>query len=139
MKIIEGCCMDYIRKLPLLMALSGAIITGLVGYTHQVQNNENMTNMIITMIIFYIIGLLIRGTVLDIIETIRKKEEEKIKEEKRIAEEKEKEEKNQKQKAENASGSTLNLVVDEDLNLGMSEDEFNDLPVADYIKSELRK
>lgn len=131
--------MDYIRKLPLLMALSGAIITGLVGYTHQVHNNENMINMIITMVIFYIVGLLIRGTVLDIIETNRKKEEERIQEEKRIAEEKEKEEKNQRKKAEKALGSTLNLVVDEDLNLGMSEEEFNDLPVADLIKSELSK
>ncbi|MGI6124177.1 MAG: hypothetical protein ACOYIG_08315 [Acetivibrionales bacterium] len=131
--------MDYIRKLPLLMALSGAIITGLMGYTNRVQNNENMINMIITMIIFYIVGLLIRGTAFDIIETNRKKEEEKLAEEKRIAEEKEKEEKELKRKAEQASGNTLNLVADEDLNLGMSEEEFNDLPVADYIKSELSK
>ena len=54
--------MDYIRKLPLLMAISSAIITGLVGYAHQVHNNENMTYAC-TMVIFYVVGLLIRGTV----------------------------------------------------------------------------
>ncbi|MGI6086128.1 MAG: hypothetical protein ACOYIF_11970 [Acetivibrionales bacterium] len=131
--------MDYIRKLPLLMALSGAIITGLVGYVHQVRNNENMTNMIITMIIFYITGLLIRGTVLDIIESNRRKEEERIKEEKRLADEKKKEERKQSKKSDESSGSTLNLVVDETLNPGISDEEFNDLPIADYIKSELNK
>ena len=133
--------MDYIRKLPLLMALSGAIITGLVGYTHQVNNNENMINMLIAMVIFYLVGLLIRGTVLDIIETNRKKEEEeRIKEEERIAKEKEKEEKKlKKQNAEKGSGSTLDIIADEDLDLGMTEGEFNALPVADYITNELKK
>lgn len=132
--------MDYIRKLPLLMALSGAIITGLVGYTHQVNNNENMINMLIAMVIFYVVGLLIRGTVLDIIETNRKKEEARIKEEERIAKEKEKEEKKlKKQNAEKGSGSTLDIIADEDLNLGMTEEEFEALPVADYITNELKK
>jgi phosphate/sulfate permease len=137
--------MDYIRKLPLLMAISSAIITGLVGYMHQVQNNENMTNMLITMVIFYIVGLLIRGTVLDAIETNRIKEEEKLEEEKRLAKEeekriaKEKEEEKQKQTAEKASGSILDIAADEDINLGINEEEFDALPIADFITNELKK
>lgn len=131
--------MNYIRKLPLLMALAAAIITGLMGYINQVRNNENMTNMLIVMVIFYMVGLLIRGTVLEAIETNRKKEEERIQEEKRIAEEKEKEEKKQKQNKEKGSGSTLDMAADEEINLGISEEEFGALPIADYITKELNE
>lgn len=131
--------MDYIRKLPLLMALAAAIITGLMGYINHVRNNENMTNMLIVMVIFYIVGLLIRGTVLEAIETNRKKEEDRIKEEKRIAAEKEKEEKRQKQNKEKDSGGSINMVADEDLNLGIREDEFQALPIADYITKEFKE
>jgi len=135
--------MDYIRKLPLLMALSSGIITGLAGYANQVANKENMTNMFIAMVIFYIVGLLIRGTLIDIIETNRKKEEEKKREEKRLAKEKEREEKERerkkKQAAENIPGSILDIAADEDLKPGMNDEEFEALPIADYIRNELKK
>ncbi|NLX63464.1 MAG: hypothetical protein GX022_01590 [Clostridiaceae bacterium] len=135
--------MDYIRKLPLLMALSSGIITGLAGYASQVANKENMTNMFIVMIIFYIVGLLIRGTLIDIIETNRKKEEERIREEKRLAREKEREERERQRKekkaAGNVSGNILNLAADEDLKQVINDEEFEDLPIADYIRSELKK
>jgi mannitol-specific phosphotransferase system IIBC component len=127
------------------MAISSGIITGLVGYTNQVRNNENMTNMLISMVVFYIVGLLIRGTVLDAIETNRIKEEERIEEEKRKAieekkrEAEEKEEKKQKQTTEKASGSTLDIAADEDINLEINEEEFEALPIADYITNELKK
>jgi len=135
--------MDYIRKLPLLMALASGIITGLAGYANQVGNKENMTNMFIAMVIFYIVGLLIRGTIIDIIETNRKKEEERIREEKRLAREKEREEKEQERKmkktAGNISGSILDIAAAEDINLGFNDEEFEDLPIADYIKNEIKK
>ena len=131
--------MDYIRKLPLLMALAAAIITGLMGYINQVRNNENMTNMLIVMVVFYIVGLLIRGTILEAIETNRKKEEERIQEEKRIAAEKEKEEKRKKKENEKDSGGSIDMVADEDLDQGIREDEFHALPIADYITKELNE
>jgi mannitol-specific phosphotransferase system IIBC component len=134
--------MAYIRKLPLLLATSGAVITGLAGYAYGVDNKENMTNMVIAMIVFYIVGLLIRNTVNDIAETIRKKAEEReLEEKKRLAEEKKKEEEEEAKKAEAAKNneSILNLVADEKIDLGFDDDEFNELPIADYIKNELRK
>jgi len=129
--------MDYIRKLPLLIALSSGIITGLVGYANHVRDKENMANMFIVMVIFYIVGLMIRGTLIDIIETNRRKEEEKIREEKRLAREKEREEK-EKEK-ESISGSTLDIAADEDLNPIINDEEFEALPIADYIRNELNK
>jgi len=121
------------------MALAAAIITGLMGYINQVRNNENMTNMLIVMVVFYIVGLLIRGTILEAIETNRKKEEERIQEEKRIAAEKEKEEKRKKKENEKDSGGSIDMVADEDLDLGIREDEFHALPIADYITKELNE
>ena len=120
------------------MALSSGIITGLAGYANQVRNKENMTNMFIAMVIFYIVGLLIRGTLIDAIETNRRKEEERMREEKRLAKEKEREEK-AKQTADKTSGSTLDIAADEDLNLGINDEEFETLPIADYIRNELKK
>lgn len=131
--------MDYIRKLPLLMGLTGAILTGLMGYAHQVHNNKNMANMLIAMVVFYIIGMMIRNTLTDIVEVNKRKAQEREAEEKRLALEKKKEEEEKEAaEAENDTQSILNLVANEELDLGMGE-EFSDLPIADYIKNELRK
>lgn len=130
--------MDYIRKLPLLMGLTGAILTGLTGYTHQVHNNKNVSNMIIVMVIFYIIGLMVKNTVMDIMETNQRKAQEREAEEKRLALEKKKEEEALVAEAGNDSGTAINLVADEELDLEMGE-EFSPLHVADYIEKELAK
>ena len=65
--------MDYIRKLPLLLGLAGAIITGLVGHKPHAANNDTMAKMMVVMVIFYIIGLLIRRTILDTFDTHKQK------------------------------------------------------------------
>lgn len=132
--------MAYIRKLPLLMALTGAIITGLMGYTHRINNKDNMANMVITMIIFYVVGLLIRNTITSIMDTIRQKAEEREREEKqRLAEEMKEAEEAEKAEKDSKLGQGLNLVVDDKYDIGISDDEFNELPIADYLKNELRK
>jgi len=138
--IYEGCYMAYIRKLPLLLALSGAIVTGLAGYAHRLSNKENMTNMVIAMVVFYVVGLFVRYTVNDIVETIKRKAEEReLEEKKRLAEERKKEEEAQKAAMADNTESILNLVADEKIDLGIDDDEFNELPIAEYIKNELRK
>lgn len=76
--------MDYIRKLPLLLGLAGAIITGLVGHKPHAANNDTMAKMMVVMVIFYIIGLLIRRTILDTFDTHKQKEQERQEEEQRL-------------------------------------------------------
>lgn len=129
--------MDYVRKLPLLIALLSAMIVGTVGYIQKVPNRENMMKMVIVMIVFYIVGYLIRNTITGIVEANIKRAEEEEKERKRLEEEKLKEE--QSKKPEKTNESTLNLVADEDLNFGSDVEDFDALPVADFIKKELNQ
>lgn len=72
--------MDYIRKIPLLLGAGAGLIIGLIGLSAGVPNKENMLNMCVGMVIFYMVGILIRSTVKGIaeqaMEMIKKKEEE---------------------------------------------------------------
>jgi hypothetical protein len=130
--------MDYIRKLPLLMALSGAIIIGLVGYSKDVPNKENMLKMVIVMVIFYIVGLFIRNTITGILQDIDKKTEEK--EKKELEEKKRLEElEDQKNKEKNKKNQKIDFIVDDDLDIGTNIEDFEALPVADFIKNELNQ
>jgi len=132
--------MDYIRKLPLLLALFSAIVTGLAGYLNRIGNKENMTNMVIAMIVFYLAGLFIRSTVNSIADSIRKKiEERELEEKKRLTEERKKAEEEERAKSHNASESKVDVVVDDSLDEGIDGNEFDELPIAEYIKNELGK
>jgi divalent metal cation (Fe/Co/Zn/Cd) transporter len=131
--------MDYIRKLPLLLALAAAIIIGLVGHIKQAPNKDNMFNMVVAMAIFYIAGLFTRNTIIGIMESNKRKAEEREKEAKRIEEEKKREELNEKMAARSNSGQNVDLVADDTMDLNTVEEEFDALPVADFIKSELNK
>lgn len=134
--------MGYIHRLPLIMALMSAILTGLVGYTRQIQNNKNMANMLIAMVMFYIIGSMIKRTILDIIRTYSVKALDRANEKKRLAMEKENNEGKALEGDNNAlqeNISTLNLVADEKLDFEIDGESFSPLPVADYIEKELKK
>lgn len=129
--------MDYIRKLPLLLGLAGAIITGLVGYTHHVANNDNMARMMIVMAVFYVIGLMIRRTIFDIIETHKIKEQERKEEEELHREQKRADEMAEKEnESTNTPPLAIDLAADEDIGINV-EDEFSDLQVTESLNSEL--
>ncbi|MDI9513752.1 MAG: hypothetical protein GX384_07315 [Clostridiaceae bacterium] len=125
--------MDYIRKIPLLLGAGAGLIIGLIGLSAGVPNKENMLNMCVGMVIFYMVGILIRSTVKGIIvqvmEMIRKKEEEKRREmeKNRIKDQKEKEE---------SLGSNIDMTVGDESELP-DDDNFDDLPIAEFIKNEL--
>lgn len=134
--------MSYIRKLPLLMGLAGAILTGLVGNINRVDNNRNMATMLVVMIALYIIGLLIRSTIKDSIETHKRKEQEREREKEEIrieAEKKKREEAESAAKAKAELSSTIDLLADEELVSGLDENDFSNLPITEYIKSELKE
>lgn len=125
--------MDYIGKIPLLLGAGAGLIIGLIGLSAGVPNKENMLNMCVGMVIFYMVGILIRSTVKGIIvqvmEMIRKKEEEKRREmeKNRIKDQKEKEE---------SLGSNIDMTVGDESELP-DDDNFDDLPIAEFIKNEL--
>ncbi len=129
--------MDYIRKMPLLMALTGGIIVGLMGFANQVPDKENLIKIIFVMVIFYIAGYFISHTLKDILETSRLKAEEKLQEQRQL--EKEAREKENEELAGKAKGQALNLVAGDELVYGGEMEDFEALPVADFIKRELNQ
>jgi|LFRM01.1.fsa_nt_gb divalent metal cation (Fe/Co/Zn/Cd) transporter len=126
--------MDYIRKIPLLLGAGAGLIIGLIGLSAGVPNKENMLNMCVGMVIFYMVGILIRSTVKGIaeqaMEMIKKKEEEEKRREKeknRIEDQKENEE---------SLGASIDMTVGDESELP-DDDNFDDLPIAEFIKNEL--
>lgn len=131
--------MDYIRKLPLLMAVTGGLIVGLAGYAHKVPDKENMIKMLIVMIIFYIVGYWMRDTTISIVDSSKKKAKEKENEIIRFEKEKRKKESDSNREAAKNKGLTLDLTADGELSFNNDEEDFDALPVADFIKKELNQ
>ena len=125
--------MDYIRKLPLLMALASSLIAGLTGYFNRVPDKENVLRMIVVMVLFYITGFMIRNIVSDILETKEKIIEEEKEKEKESGRKKQTEEEQQRKAAK--SGRAVDITADDELDFGTGEDDFEAFPVADFIKS----
>lgn len=55
-------------KIPFLLALIASIITGAISMVNNAGTNETCIRMILALIIFYVIGLLVRNTVSNIVE-----------------------------------------------------------------------
>lgn len=126
--------MDYIGKIPLLLSLAAALLIGSVGHATGVPNRDVLLNMLIGLIIFFIVGILIRNTIKTIMEsllekTLLKQEEEKKQEQERQAEELAK---------EKEKGQQLDLRADDPLEPIFKDNDFDPLPVAEFIKNELR-
>jgi divalent metal cation (Fe/Co/Zn/Cd) transporter len=131
--------MDYIRKIPLLMGIGAGLLTGIIGYSSGVPNRDNIANILLGMVIFYTAGIFIRSSIKNITEQLavkllKKEEEEKA----RALEKKRQEQMNERESRENAPGSKVDLVADDMTGAGIEDEDFDALPVADYIKRELK-
>ena len=121
--------MHYIRKLPLILALAGAIITGFIGRVSGLPDRENIFRMTIVMIMFFITGSIIRNTVTGIIDDIRKKQAEEEQANKKTKG------KTESQEDSKDKGQNLDITVNDTL-------EFNGEMldnVEAFIKNELNK
>ena len=72
--------MRYIHRLPFILSSSMAIIVGLISYRQSVTNQEIYTRMSISMIAFFIIGLVIKNLFEKIIEELENKKEQEAEE-----------------------------------------------------------
>lgn len=135
--------MDYIRKIPTLLGVGAALLIGIIGYASGVPNRDNTVNIIMGMAIFYITGIFIRSAIKNIIEQtlvkIKKKEEEE-KNRLKLKEEEEKQQSKQESERRKAGqiGSKVDLVADDKAGPITGDEDFDALPVADFIKNELK-
>jgi hypothetical protein len=109
--------MDYIRRLPYILGALVTIVVGLTSYISNISNQKIYYRMAISMIVFYLLGLYIRGTIIKIYEEVNKRNElDKI----------EKERDNQEQPDKT---STIDIKVDD------QEDDFLPLEMSKAIKT----
>jgi phosphotransferase system glucose/maltose/N-acetylglucosamine-specific IIC component len=111
--------------LPLLMALAAALISGILGFFKSAPQKEVIVQMTLIMVIFYVIGLFVRSTLICTIEQIEKKKKER---------EEEEEKKKQQEKAKNEEQKMLGVNID----MTADDNSFDPLPVSEFIKKELK-
>lgn len=114
--------MDKIVKIPLILALLSAIITGFFCSINKYDTNQTCMRMIIAMLVFYILGIIIKSTITGIYEEVEKT---RIENEKKEIEEKAK---SVKQVNENV-GTKLDLLA--------GDDDFQALELSKAIKTTL--
>ena len=65
--------MQYIKKLPLLLSMFMSIIISSISYVQGVEQKEVYIRMIISMVLFFSLGLFIRNSIEKIYESVSKK------------------------------------------------------------------
>jgi len=122
--------METIMKIPFLLAMLAALITGFVSITNSLDTNQTCIRMIIAMVSFYLIGVFVSSTLTNVVEERNKQ---KLEAQRQIWEQ-EKLEKEQAEKLEQEKhlGTNLDLVTDNDL-----DDGFSPLDVSQAIRTKL--
>ncbi|MGI6778689.1 MAG: hypothetical protein ACOX7R_12475 [Acetivibrionales bacterium] len=112
--------MDYIHRLPFVIGLAAAIITGVAGYICNTNEQTLYLRMIVSMVVFYFIGVYIRYSLNKTMEELeQKKKENELKELEEAV-------------IENQQHSTVDYKVGYD-------DELSPLEVSEVIKTKLKE
>lgn len=124
--------MQYLQRLPLLLALAGSLLFGLISLISNKSHNEALIQMVFAMVIFFVIGLFIRSTILNIkmhVDDKRRKQEEL----ERIQKKKEEAEAKKREKTEEFLEQTIDDAVH-----NLHDESFDPLPVSEFIQKELK-
>lgn len=68
--------MEYIHKLPFVVGSFMAIVVGLVNYKLGVDQQDTYTRIAISLVLFFVVGLVIRNTLSSLYEEFEKKRRE---------------------------------------------------------------
>jgi len=123
--------MGYIQRLPFILTATITIIVGMICYFSGVSTTDTFIKMIISMTVFYIIGLCVRKLIFEMKKQVDEKiQKEKLESQKKVAEESIK------------SDSTTEKGVEMLTDLGenkkdndISSDEFTPLKASKVIKN----
>lgn len=117
--------MQYLQKLPLLLALAAAFLSGLLGFIRQSSQKNILIQMTIVMIVFFVIGLFARAILTNIQQQVEQKKQEELRKQKELEQE--------------ALEQEMGLGKNIDLKAGELDDEaFDPLPVSEFIRKELK-
>jgi len=136
--------MDIIRKLPFFSGSMGAILAGIISFAAGVDRQTIYIRMFVTMIVFYILGIYIRKTVLSI-----RKEAEIRKREKQAEEAKNRKQTHEKEDdAADKKGTIKTAQMERDKNTrtakdetsaGEQQDDFEPLALSRAIKTKVKE
>lgn len=124
--------MEYLHKLPFLFGAAAAIIVGVICNLISASQQDTYFRMAVSMVIFFVIGLYTRNTIIKIFDEIKEK---KLEEESRLKAEHEaaiiaEEERVKLEAEQKLNGRQIDIKVDDD------GEDFSPLTVSEYIKSQ---
>ncbi len=126
--------METIMKIPFLLAMAAALVTGIYSIENNAGTNQTCIRMIIALVGFYVIGVIVTSTITGIVEeqTKQRLEAEKLEKLEQFKQEqyKREQEKTEKVKQEEHLGKNLDLVADSD-----SDDGFSPLDLSQAIRT----
>jgi len=117
-------------KIPFLLALVAALITGITSIIYNATTNQTCIRMIIALVSFYLIGVFVSSTLAKIVEEQNKLEAEKIREEKEILEK----EKAEKLMQEGHLGTNLDLFAKNTI-----DDGFTPLDLSQAVRTKINE
>lgn len=124
--------METIMKIPFLLAMVSALITGFISISGNASTNQICIRMIIALVIFYLLGLFVSSTLTGIIEEQNKRKQEA---EEQVQEQLRKEQQEAERiKQEEHLGGNLDLIADNKL-----DDGFSPLDLSQAIKTKIKQ
>ncbi|HEY5583620.1 MAG TPA: hypothetical protein VIK78_03910 [Ruminiclostridium sp.] len=117
-------------KIPFLLAMLAALLTGFICLTNSLDTNQTCIRMIIAMVVFYLIGVFVSSTLTNVVEEQNKQKLEAEKQ--KWEQEKLEKEKLEKLNQEKHLGTNLDLVTDNKL-----DDGFSPLDLSQAIRTKV--
>lgn len=125
--------MNSFHKLPFLLSASMAVLVGVISISLGADNQAVYLRMVITMVVFYVVGLY-TGKTLDKLKTEVNEKNAEIERKKILLEEKEKEASQMAEKNPDPfKGQNINLSAED------QDDEFEPLTVSRVISSKMNQ
>lgn len=126
--------METIMKIPFLLAIFAAIVTGLFSIAGNKDLNQTCIRMIIAMIGFYIVGLFVSSTLTNIIDEQNESKLEAEKSEQELEKERLEEEGTEQIDENGHLGNNIDFVTDNKL-----DDGFTPIDLSQAVKAKLKE
>lgn len=124
--------MDYIRRIPFILGSIMAIITGVISLNCNISIKQVYLRMIISLVLFFTLGVFLRNTISEIEKDIQNKSMEK---EKNAEETENIEDVENIEKSQEADGSRNNNAPTVDYRIDDENDDFKPLNVKEVIST----
>ncbi|OPX44564.1 hypothetical protein CLHUN_15580 [Ruminiclostridium hungatei] len=121
-------------KIPFLLAMTAALVTGIISISNNAGTNQTCIRMIIALIGFYILGAIVSSTLTGIVEEQQRRKLEEEKQRKLAAVKLEEQQMAELLEQEEHLGTNLDLVAGSSL-----DDGFSPLDLSQAIRTKVKE